>query len=96
MSTLRRAGSQQGPLSPCLATATSSSDAALLAERILARVREAFPPDSIDGWQGSLSIGIAIATPAEQDLSALLGATDAALYNAKRDGRARFAIAPGR
>jgi diguanylate cyclase (GGDEF)-like protein len=77
-----------------LAAATSRGDAALLAERILSRVREAFPPDTIAGWGGGLSIGVAIATPDQRDLSALLGAADDALYEAKREGRGRFAIAP--
>ena len=68
-------------------------EAGALAERILERVREAFPPGSIDGWEAGISIGIAIATPDQQDISALLGAADDALYQAKRAGRHRFAIA---
>ena len=77
-----------------LAGAATAGDAAELAERILTRIREAFPTDTIAGWDGGLSIGIAIATPAQRDLSALLGAADEALYEAKREGRGRFAIAP--
>jgi len=77
-----------------LAGAATAGDAAELAERILTRIREAFPADTIAGWDGGLSIGIALATPAQRDLSALLGAADEALYEAKREGRGRFAIAP--
>ena len=59
-------------------------EAGALAERILERVREAFPPGSIDGWEAGVSIGIAIASPDQQDIGALLGAADDALYQAKR------------
>ena len=76
-----------------LASANSADDAAAAAERILSRVRDAFPTDSIAGWHGGLSIGIAVSTPDQRDLSTLLGAADDALYEAKRDGRGRFAIA---
>jgi diguanylate cyclase (GGDEF)-like protein/putative nucleotidyltransferase with HDIG domain len=76
-----------------LADTPSPGEAALVAERIFARIREAFPPDSIGGWSGGLSIGIAVASPQQSDLSALLGAADDALYEAKRGGRGRFAIA---
>jgi len=68
-------------------------EAGELAQRILERVLDAFPPGSIDGWEAGISIGIAIATPDQQDISALLGAADDALYQAKRAGRHRFAIA---
>ncbi len=76
-----------------MATTTSPPEAALLADRILLRIREAFPSGSIGGWDGGVSIGIAIATPGHSDLSALLGAADDALYEAKRGGRGRYAIA---
>ena len=33
----------------------------------------AFPPGSIDGWEAGVSIGIAIASPDQQDISALVG-----------------------
>ena len=68
-------------------------EAGELAQRILERVLDAFPPGSIDGWEAGISIGIAIATPDQQDISALLGAADDALYQAKRAGRHRFEIA---
>jgi len=53
-----------------LARTPSSDEAALMAERILLRIREAFPPDSIGGWSGGVSIGIAIGTAEQSDLSA--------------------------
>jgi diguanylate cyclase (GGDEF)-like protein/putative nucleotidyltransferase with HDIG domain len=76
-----------------LTGAESPREAALLAERILSRIREAFPPGSVGGWSGGLSIGIALARPGQSDLSALLGAADEALYEAKRGGRGRYAVA---
>jgi diguanylate cyclase (GGDEF)-like protein/putative nucleotidyltransferase with HDIG domain len=76
-----------------LAKAASPDEAALMAEQILERIRDAFPPDSIGGWSGGVSIGIAIATPEQNELSVLLGAADDALYEAKRGGRGRHAIA---
>ncbi len=76
-----------------LGKAASPREAELLAERILSRIREAFPPGSVGGWNGGLSIGIALASPTDRDLSALLGAADDALYEAKRGGRGRYAIA---
>jgi diguanylate cyclase (GGDEF)-like protein/putative nucleotidyltransferase with HDIG domain len=67
-----------------------------VAERILQEVRNAFPSGTIEGWHAGLSIGIAIATSNDEDLSGLLSAADDALYEAKRAGRGRSAIAaPG-
>ncbi|HUO74588.1 MAG TPA: HDOD domain-containing protein [Solirubrobacteraceae bacterium] len=68
-------------------------EATAIAEQILVEVREAFPPGSIDGWDAGMSIGIALATPEQRDLSDLLAAADEALYEAKRAGRGRAAVA---
>jgi diguanylate cyclase (GGDEF)-like protein len=75
------------------ANTSSPRETALLAEQILSHIREAFPAGSIGRWSGGLSIGIAMGTSEQSDLSALLGAADDALYEAKRGGRARFVIA---
>lgn len=64
-----------------------------VAEAVLARVREAFPPGSIIGWEAGMSIGVAIATGENRDLCLLLKAADDALYEAKRAGRGRINIA---
>ena len=45
-----------------------------VAEEILQHVRDTFPPGTIDGWAGGISIGIAIATPDQRDLTSLLKA----------------------
>ena len=68
-------------------------DALALAERILEDVRGAFPHGSIEGWNADLSIGIATVTPDQTELGSLLSIADDALYEAKRAGRGRAAIA---
>jgi diguanylate cyclase (GGDEF)-like protein/putative nucleotidyltransferase with HDIG domain len=75
-----------------LHAAVPPEDAAEIAERILEQVRRAFPPGTIEGWNAGLSIGIAIATPTNHELSDLLTAADEALYQAKRSGRGRAQI----
>jgi diguanylate cyclase (GGDEF)-like protein/putative nucleotidyltransferase with HDIG domain len=64
-----------------------------VAEMILTQVRDAFGPDSIEGWQPGISIGIALITGPGRDVGTLLGAADDALYEAKRSGRGRAQIA---
>lgn len=66
---------------------TEQHGAAMLAERIRARV-EALAPFADDAHSVTVSIGIGVYTPGtQQDLSRLLGAADEALYRAKANGR---------
>jgi diguanylate cyclase (GGDEF)-like protein/putative nucleotidyltransferase with HDIG domain len=74
----------------CPVPAGAACDAAA---RILDDVRGAFPAGSIDGWDAGVSIGVAVVTPDRRDLGGLLKAADDALYEAKRAGRGRIAVA---
>src|SRR5207342_999061 len=76
-----------------LLASVSQEDALALADRILEEVRDAFPSGSVDGWDAGLSIGVAVAGPAQRDVSELLASADEALYEAKRRGRGCAAIA---
>ncbi|MGA2013053.1 MAG: HDOD domain-containing protein [Solirubrobacteraceae bacterium] len=67
--------------------------AGAIAEAILREVRDAFPTGTIRGWNGGLSIGVALAGPDAIDISALLTTADDALYEAKRAGRGRAVVA---
>lgn len=62
------------------------------ARAVLEDVVRAFVPGSIEGWLPGISIGVAVAAH-ECDLDTLLNAADAALYEAKRAGRRRVAVA---
>ena len=64
-----------------------------VAERVLQAVRNAFATDRIDGWAPGISIGVAVAGPQRRELGVLLKAADDALYEAKRAGRGRVAVA---
>jgi len=64
------------------------------AEELLADVdAHVFPVDGHDGLTVSVSVGVAHAPSAADDLRSLYAAADAALYEAKRGGRARVVIA---
>jgi diguanylate cyclase (GGDEF)-like protein len=76
-----------------LLTRASVRDPRGLADAILEEVRLAFPPGSVVGWDAGISIGIAVSTPEQRELASLLKAADDALYEAKRAGRGRVALA---
>jgi diguanylate cyclase (GGDEF)-like protein/PAS domain S-box-containing protein len=69
----------------------SADDAIEIADRIHAALLAPIVIDSRELFI-SASIGIAISTPRQDDSNSLLRKADLALYRAKSDGRARFAI----
>jgi diguanylate cyclase (GGDEF)-like protein len=74
---------------------TSSQAAFVLAERLRLQVRACAPMIEGQRVDLSVSLGIAEADPDMADINALLKRADAALYEAKRDGRNRTVIAKG-
>ena len=64
-----------------------------VAESILTEVHDTFADDVKAPLPVSVSIGLARATPAQQDLSVLMRAADEALYAAKQAGRGRAQLA---
>ena len=73
-----------------LLDACPRSPAVELAERIRLRIHQ---HRHVEVGQVSLSIGLATRMPGES-MEALIGRADAALYEAKRSGRNRLALAP--
>lgn len=74
---------------------TNSEGAAVVAERIIDAVRALSIPHFVDGRERvvTISVGCATATPVVGELSAtLVKAADAALYDAKRQGRDRCVV----
>ncbi|MBT2325885.1 diguanylate cyclase [Variovorax paradoxus] len=75
---------------------TSEESAAIVAGKIVERIRE--PAFQVDGQllEITTSIGVAFSRPEEGPIAApeLLARADAALYNAKAAGRNRFGFAP--
>ena len=69
----------------------SEADAAILAEKLLARVAEPF---RVEGRSiaVTLSLGIALFPLHGSDAASLLAGADLALYEAKQQGRARFRV----
>jgi len=64
-----------------------------VAELILSEVQHTFAEDVQATLPVSVSIGLAVSTPAQQDLSLLMRAADEALYVAKQGGRGRAELA---
>jgi diguanylate cyclase (GGDEF)-like protein len=65
-----------------------------LARRIAAVLSESYATEAGEA-QLSAAIGIAVASPLHEDGAALLRRADAAMYEAKREGAGRVAVASG-
>lgn len=85
----RLGGEEFAVLCPGMTTA----QAAALAERVRASIREEVPHPAADGATVTTSAGVAAVEGAAQGLDAALIAADRALYAAKASGRDRVAIA---
>jgi len=70
---------------------SGEAEAAEIAGQILAELREPFVLDGLD-IQASASVGIAMGNIGEESTSEILRQADAALYQAKRDGRGRYQV----
>jgi len=68
---------------------TADDDADALAERLVTELATPFTIGDLDVRIGA-SVGVAMTDDVDTDASALLHQADAAMYRAKRDGRARF------
>jgi diguanylate cyclase (GGDEF)-like protein len=77
-----------------LLRATSHSEAVPVAERLQAHVRQAGPSGGHEGV--TVSIGVASFPTHGQTPEAVIARADAALYEAKKTGRNRIALASGR
>jgi diguanylate cyclase (GGDEF)-like protein len=72
---------------------TNEAAALIIAERLLAQVRECVYPIGDENIGLTVSIGVASATPSMSGIETLIKRADDALYEAKRSGRDRVAIA---
>jgi diguanylate cyclase (GGDEF)-like protein/hemerythrin-like metal-binding protein len=63
-----------------------------VAERVRAAVSSMRVPTGEGEWKGSISIGLAALSPSLHDVKALIKAADAAVYEAKRQGRNRVVV----
>ena len=72
---------------------TNEAAALIVAERLLAQVRECVYPIGNENIGLTVSIGVASATPSMSGIETLIKRADDALYEAKRSGRDRVAIA---
>jgi len=72
---------------------TNEEAALMIAERLLAQVRECLYPIGNENIGLTVSIGVASATPSMSGIETLIKRADDALYEAKRSGRDRVAIA---
>ena len=75
----------------CLPGVSDTADALRLVERIRTRVQQRDWSQIAPGLAVTVSIGVAVADSGE-GVPELLGRADAALYEAKRDGRNRSAL----
>jgi diguanylate cyclase (GGDEF)-like protein len=72
---------------------TTEEAAFIIAERLLVQVRECLYPVGDENIGLTVSIGLATATPGMSGIETLIKRADDALYEAKRSGRDRVAIA---
>ncbi|WP_235825822.1 GGDEF domain-containing protein [Vreelandella rituensis] len=71
---------------------TSPDDAQIVAERLKKKVAELPLKEEMSGLSLSVTIGIAVTYPAEDDLESLITRADQMLYTGKRNGRNRVVM----
>jgi diguanylate cyclase (GGDEF)-like protein len=76
----------------CMLSNTPSLGAAIIAERIRANIEEMTVTFAKQTIQFTVSIGISLVLDTDTNSSAVLGRADAALYQAKKNGRNRIEI----
>ncbi len=74
---------------------TSAALAAETAERLRREIEQLRVPSPVGEIHVTVSIGVATAGPATESVAALINEADRALYEAKRGGRNRVAVAAG-